>query len=887
MKKENHRFPVFFVWLSFLCLILSSLPVFSQDENSESYSPITKVDLGVSSLNLSVGESYTFDVAFTPADTVLRTLDWYVTDESVISIDPLTDTVTALANGEARVFAESFDRFSFAVCTVTVGDSAAKDASAMKSGSDFLGLSPKDMKKIGAETITRYMDFISDSALDETAYDAVSERLFDVIAAVKPGKEDAQSMRAKACGVSDSEALRELNAVTLTGSLGSILKYAKDNKDLIGIYEFGPFEIEDPLDEEVSGESIRKTVKLKGNTQELTNINFAQNTLKLNGKGRWIAVIDSGINFKNTQFSGKRQIIEKCFSKPKQFKSFYIRSVCRTDGSEGKGASAPSQAWNGPAFNHGSHVTGIAAGKDGIAPLANIISVQTHTEKVWTCKDKEEQNKYSCGSGRNGKCCASYISNSDLGRAYNYLISLSKDRKIKIDAVNMSYGEHKKYTGICDKEGAWEKAYFDKLIEQGMLPVVAAGNEGFDGGLTIASCFSNAYAVGGLADQAEPYLRKSSNHSPKVDITAPGTNISSAGYTDSLMVKSGTSMATPMVSGAIALVKQMYPGMSSAAAGSFLKTVSAKTVNRRAGANWSFKYSKPVLSFGRLFWLPVTPYSWISGGNNSVTIKTYRISREAKFTAEVTDLSGQPVPDVSVQWKSDGSYTYVKVTGSGMENGHIYKIKLTRTIKIGSKKYSAWRTEYGRPIDADSLTPKAEAMKNGVSLKSAADGIRYYIYDQETGQLVKQLSVKNGREANSVTGLVNGRLYGVSAVSYRPITIKRDSGDKEVKFYSVESGRTLFMPMDYPFNAKISYPAVRDPDYLTLTCTADSGVDGIKVFYRKTGSDDAWAPGCTTKGDTFTCQVRNTGRGYDLLVRKYKVVNGLIYEGPSVEIKGR
>ena len=886
MEKGIPRFSVLLIWLSFLCLVLFDLPVFSQDEEFIPYAPITKVDLGVTSLSLAAGESYTFAVSFEPADTILRTLDWYVTDESVIRIDPLTDTVTALANGEARIFAESFDRFSYAVCTVTVGDSAAKDAPVMKSGSDFLSLSPKDMKKLNAETLTRYLDFIADSALDEASYAAVSARIFDVIAAVKPGKEEAQSLRAKECGVEDSEPLRELHAVTLTGSLDSILKYAKDNPDLTEIFEFGPFEIEDPIAEEESGESIRKTVGLKGMTQELTNINFAQNTLGLTGKGRWIAVIDSGIDYKNAQFSGNRQIIEKCFSKAAIYKNFSTRSVCG-DGSEGRGSSEPSLAWNKSNFDHGSHVTGIAAGRDGIAPLANIISVQTHSEKVWTCKDAAERKKYSCGSGHANQCCNNYISNSDLSRAYDYLISLSKTRKITIDAVNMSYGEKKKYTGTCDEASKWEKNYFDKMIAEGMLPIVAAGNQGFDDGLHIAACFSNAYVVGGLTDKASPLLRKSSSHSPKVDITAPGTNINSAGYPQSMTNMSGTSMATPMVTGAIALLKQMYPGMTSEDAGIFLKTISEKTVNQRVGDNRKFNYNKPVLTFGRLHWLSVPYYSWTTGGNNAVTIKTYRMNRDAKFSAEVTSLSGQKISGVKVQWKSEGDFTYIKVSSPNMQNGHIYNIKLTRTINIGSKKYWAWKNVYGLPVNTASSVPKASAVNGGVSLTSTAGEIRYTVYDQATGKPVKRVNVKDGSKPNTVSGLINGRLYSVSAVSYKTVSITKNGQKRDVHFYSEESARTLFMPMSAPFNAKASYPAVPNPSFATVGCTADSGVTGIKIFYRKSGSTDTWTPGCTTSNGQFSCQVKNTGRGYDFLVQKYKTLNGKTYNGPAVEVKGR
>ena len=880
MIKENHRFPVFFALLCFLILIL---PVSAQEEDPGTLRTITKIDLGTESLNLSVGESYTFDISFEPADTILRTLDWYITDESVISIDPLTDTVTALANGEARIFAESFDQFSYAVCTITVGDSVPKDAAVMKSGSDYFDLSPEDMKKISAETITRYLDFIAGSSLDEDSYASVSDRMFDVLAAVKPGKEEAQSALAKECGAEDSEALKELNTVTLTGSLASILKYAKTNPDLIEIYELGPFEIEEPVEDEVSSESIQKTVGLQGSTQELTNINFAQNKLGLTGKGRWIAVIDSGINYRNAQFSGNRQIIEKCFSKPTKFKNFSTWSVCK-DGSEGRGASAPTMAQNKNEFNHGSHVTGIAAGRDGIAPLANIISIQSHTEKRWTCKNSQERKNYSCGS----QCCSSYIRNSDLARAYDYLVTLSKTRKINIDAVNMSYGEHTKYTGTCDKAGKWEKNHFDKMIAQGMLPVVAAGNQGFDGGLHIGACLSNAYVVGALMDNKTPLLRKTSSHSRKVDITAPGTNIYSAGYTQSMMKMSGTSMATPMVTGAIALVKQMYPGMTSAEAGNFLKLMSDKTVNKRNAASWHFKYSKPVLTFGRMQKLTVPYYNWVTGSNNAVTIKTYRMNRDANFSAEVTTLSGQKISGVKVQWKSEGDFTFIKVSSPRMQNGHIYKIKLTRTIRVGTVNYWSWVTEYGRPVNTASVKPQASANSGGVTLKSSPGGIRYYIYDQATGKLVKQAGVTDGSKPYKISGLINGRVYSVSAAAYKTITINKNGKKQNVNFYSAESGRTLFMPMSLPFNAKLSYPAVANPTSVTVQCTADKGADGIRIYYKKsnTGGNN-WTLGCTTRKGIFSCSVPKTGRGYDFRVQKYKTLGGRVYDGPSVVIKGR
>ena len=102
MKRESQRVGIFVLFL-LVCNLFFTFPVFAQGGEYVPYSPITKIDLGVTSLNLSVGESYTFHVTYEPENTVLTTLLWYVTDDSVISIDPMTFTVTAKEDGEALV----------------------------------------------------------------------------------------------------------------------------------------------------------------------------------------------------------------------------------------------------------------------------------------------------------------------------------------------------------------------------------------------------------------------------------------------------------------------------------------------------------------------------------------------------------------------------------------------------------------------------------------------------------------------------------------------------------------------------------------------------------------------------------------------------------------
>ena len=867
----------------FLCLMLISFSAAAQSGDV----PTEKIDLGVTSLNLAVGESYTFDVTIEPAEAIIQSLDWMVTDESVISIDPLTDTITALKEGEADLFAESIDQFSYAVCHVTVGDSVSKDVSVMKSGTDFLGLTPEETAKITGETFTRYMDFVADAAMNDAAFAHSAEKQFDVIAAVKPGTEEAQSQRALECGVESSYPLKELESVTLTGTFAAILDYVKGNEDLIEIFELGPIWVEQPVPEnafdEYDEESIEKTINLgnKGKVQELTNINFAQDKLRLNGNGRTIAILDTGINAANPAFTGKpggKVIAEACFSNA----TAGTYSACN-NGSTGAYASRPiaSMVLNKAEFDHGSHVAGIAAGRNGIAPKANIISVNINSERRWQCTNADERKMYGCSAG----CCKATILNSGQARGYDYILELVK-KGYKIDVINMSYGDSGKYTSrkSADSQFAWKKTYYDKLIAQNIVLVAAAGNNHYNGYIGQPAALSNVIAVGALAGWKTPALTSFSNHSPLVDITAPGYEILSAGYSKESVYMSGTSMAAPMVSGAVALVKQMYPGMDVKDVNSFLKLVSNKSVNMRSDKKIKFPYSKPVLTFTNfLSRLSVPYYDRIVGGNNSVTIQLDRLAlKNQGYFAKVTDLDGKAISDVRTQWRNEGNYTYVKVSSQNMINDRTYVINLTRTVKIGNQTYKATTREYGRPqaprnLAKINVSAGDHLVKLSVNGFPAGYGVNYKIYDGKN--LVAQFREKSFNKPVAYKGLTNGKVYTVTAQTYRVIEMTKGNQKSKIAFYGPESKPVAFMPMSQPLNATYSHKP-KSTSY-TVSCTADSAASGIRVSFKNPG-DNAWRPGCRSSSQ-FSCTVSDTGikTGTQFMVTKVKTVGKSTYVSPS------
>ena len=862
-----------------MCLVLSGIPAAAQDTGSAGYTPVTHIDLGVASLTLDPGESYKFQITYEPADPSITTLTWYVTDERVIRIDPLSAVVTALAEGEARIFAQSMDGFSHAVCTVTVGEPARKDAPDRKSGTDVLGLSARDLKKITAASLRDYLSFLADIPFGADGLKNVTPRWFDVIAAVRPGKESAQSKLALSLGVERSYPLPDLHAITLSGSFEAILAYIKDNPDLVDVYEYGLIWIDDPAPEEPDGDSIQKTMGLQGETEGLTNVSAAHN-LGLTGKGRTIAVLDTGLDYRHEQFmkDGKSRVLyEACFSGSGGGNEKQYVSGCK-DGSTGPGASGAFDAVDRRDFNHGAHVTGIAAGRDGIAPDASIISVQIFSQTVWNCTG-DDLKKYSCGGDHADQCCSSTSLSSGQARAYQYLIDLTK-KGVKIDAVNLSIGGSRGFDGVCDKDFPERKNEFDALREAGILPVVAAGNESLNDQLVAPACLSNAYVVGGLMDDAsdDPRLRNTSNHHRNVDITAPGTNIYSAYFapdsTKSMGKMSGTSMAAPMVTGAIAIVKQLYPGMSSPDAGRFLQEISTKTVFARWNGR-DFPYKKPILTYTNILKEFSIPDDNITASGQTVNVTIDRIMKTSKYTVKVTDIdTGKPV-DVKTETtqSKDGNYTYLRIDGQGsFEEGRVYRMEITRYLKINDRteNLTSQTVKYFSPFSA-AITVSAVPYDSRVHLTAfpgttyKGKGIQYTVRDEETKDVVIRYNADDSSKLLNASGLVNGRRYNAVAKPFRIVTINK----KNITLWGDESKPVSFIPLSAPLYSKASWDKMGN---VTISCPADPAASGIRVLYRT--KDGKFKNGCSSIPGSFSCLIPklNTKGSYQFYVLKYKTI---------------
>jgi len=175
----------------------------------------------------------------------------------------------------------------------------------------------------------------------------------------------------------------------------------------------------------------------------------------------------------------------------------------------------------------------------------------------------EDDTVADCGSST--PCIVA--SDSDILSGLEYVYGLRNTYSIA--AVNLSLGGDP-FTSYCDSSFPPYKSEFDTLQSAGIAPVVAAGNDGYTNAIDAPACVSSAISVGSTDDS--DVVSSFSNRASFLSLMAPGENVESSVPGGGTSTGSGTSFATPAVSGAFAILKQKNPSASIATLLSDLRT---------------------------------------------------------------------------------------------------------------------------------------------------------------------------------------------------------------------------------------------------------------------------------------------------------------------------
>lgn len=249
-----------------------------------------------------------------------------------------------------------------------------------------------------------------------------------------------------------------------------------------------------------------------------------------------IGIVDTGIDFEHEDL--KNQV----WNNPGEMGLDELGNEKSTNGidDDGNGFVDDWRGWdfgsesgndNNPSYggDHGVHVSGIAAaqvnnsiGVAGVSPRAKILPVKIGPDFG--------------------------LDNS----VYNEFEGVLYAAMMGADVINCSWGS----TGFSQTNSIVVKT----ATELGALIVAAAGNNNKNQTFYPAS-YEGVLSVASSAD--DDVRSGFSNYNTRVDITAPGTFIYSTVPDNKYDFKSGTSMASPVATGAAAVLRSQFPNYSS------------------------------------------------------------------------------------------------------------------------------------------------------------------------------------------------------------------------------------------------------------------------------------------------------------------------------------
>ena len=292
----------------------------------------------------------------------------------------------------------------------------------------------------------------------------------------------------------------------------------------------------------------------------VTDFGFANRRVNYDGRGVYVAVLDSGLLDSWRQYFPEERIAVD-----------YARSFGGGGGEVGTVSTQPNK-WEHDQNSHGTHVTstilGYAFGANpinGVAPMATVIPVKVLNQT---------------GSGWS----------SVIARGITYVADLKAGPLAGHPVViNMSLGG--------SRLDAMEKAAIDYAIGKGVIIVASAGNEG-DAGMGYPGAYAPVISVAASGwvgewtssnwwyrnvpeptHAADFYITDFSSRQlagQDLDVAAPGSWVlgpyqTNSGQT-SFYFLGGTSMASPHVAGIVALMAQKNPGLTAADAETILQS---------------------------------------------------------------------------------------------------------------------------------------------------------------------------------------------------------------------------------------------------------------------------------------------------------------------------
>ncbi|MEU7860612.1 S8 family serine peptidase [Nonomuraea sp. NPDC049141] len=239
-----------------------------------------------------------------------------------------------------------------------------------------------------------------------------------------------------------------------------------------------------------------------------------------------------------------------------------------------------------------------------------------------------------------------------------------------------------------------------RLSQQyGTLFVVAAGNDGCDGCVGAPGDSADALTVGAVDhdDKLATFSSRgpiAADHSVKPDVTAPGVEITAAKSGGGYVTMSGTSMATPHVAGAAALLRQARPDLTGPELKSLLMGTAKPTPGTPADARGTGRIDVAVALKGAVVTSAgsVNFGDLVEGAAKSVTVKYRNLGKDpveldlkgaGPFTAEPGEVTvpGAGQAEVKVTLKAATPGLLREELSASVPGGATVRTLLTASVE--------------------------------------------------------------------------------------------------------------------------------------------------------------------------------------------------------------
>ncbi len=275
----------------------------------------------------------------------------------------------------------------------------------------------------------------------------------------------------------------------------------------------------------------------------------------------YVGVVDEGIQYTHPELSGQvGNPGEIAGNKVDDDKNGRVDDVYGWD-FVANNASVYDGGTTGRTDNHGTHVAGTIGAK---ANGAGVVGVNWNVKMI--------SAKFLGSKGG---------TTADAIKAIDYLTDLKK-RGVNIVAINNSWGGPGYSKALQDA--------IERANQANIVFVAAAGNGGGDGvgddndaAPSYPASYPNSNVISVAAITKSGGLASFSNYGrASVDLGAPGSSIVSTTAYNTYSIYSGTSMATPHVTGAVALYAASKPGSTAAAIKAALLASAVPTSSMRS-----------------------------------------------------------------------------------------------------------------------------------------------------------------------------------------------------------------------------------------------------------------------------------------------------------------